>query len=228
MKFTLSVLMFITLLYVSAISQSSGGDSGSGILTGEDSRSNTEDTGLAILSKPRPGYTEEARKELVGGKVLLRVTFLATGKIGAISVIEWLPFELTEKSIAAAKKIRFRPATRNGVAINFLKIVQFNFSIIFNSSDSAIVSPVKITSRSYAVRPTGKDLRKRSGKVEVTAILTSTGEVQIVEVRSKLPEAFKEAAVTAAGNLKFEPAVHESGRKVSVYYLFEYHFPSIK
>lgn len=43
--------------------------------------------GLRIVAKPKPAYTDQARKKLEQGHVLLRVAFLANGRIGSISVI---------------------------------------------------------------------------------------------------------------------------------------------
>lgn len=60
-----------------------------------------------ILAKPRAQYTDEARQKNVQGKVILKVTFLASGQIGSISTIKGLPNGLTEKAIAAARSIKF-------------------------------------------------------------------------------------------------------------------------
>lgn len=84
---------------------------------------------IKILSKPRPGYTDEARQNNVRGTVVLRVTFLANGSIGSVSTVRGLPFGLTEKAIAAARRIRFTPPMRNGTPYTVNKVVHFNFTI---------------------------------------------------------------------------------------------------
>lgn len=86
-------------------------------------------TGLKLLSKPKPAYTDLARQYNVQGNVLLRVTFLADGKIGSISAVEKLPFGLTYNAIEAAKLMKFEPPKRNGVSYNVTKTVQFSFTI---------------------------------------------------------------------------------------------------
>lgn len=86
-------------------------------------------TDIRILSKPRPGYTDEARQNNVRGTVILRVTFLANGSIGSVSTVKGLPYGLTEKAIAAARNIRFTPPMRNGQAYTVNKVVHFNFTI---------------------------------------------------------------------------------------------------
>jgi TonB family protein len=81
------------------------------------------------LSQPKPGYTEEGRKNNVTGTVRLRVTFNANGSIGSITPISTLPYGLTEKAIAAAQSIRFEPKKVNGVAQTAVKVIQYGFTI---------------------------------------------------------------------------------------------------
>jgi TonB family protein len=85
--------------------------------------------GLRILSKPRPGYTDEARQSLIQGTIILRVTFNASGEVGKIDVVKGLPGGLTERAIAAAKKITFEPVTVNGKPITVTKQIEYAFYI---------------------------------------------------------------------------------------------------
>lgn len=85
--------------------------------------------GLKILSKPRPGYTDAARTANVQGTVILRVTFLASGQIGSVSVVKGLPNGLSEQAIAAAKRIAFEPAKTNGQGQTVTKQIEYSFSI---------------------------------------------------------------------------------------------------
>ena len=50
----------------------------------EDAKNPPKDQPLKILSKPRPGYTEEARQNNVQGTVKLETTFQSDGKIGDV------------------------------------------------------------------------------------------------------------------------------------------------
>jgi TonB family protein len=86
-------------------------------------------TGLAIVTKPRPGYTELARSTNVQGTVLLRAVFLKNGGIGEISVIKALPAGLTERAIAALKRVAFLPAIVAGKPVTVTKQVEYSFSI---------------------------------------------------------------------------------------------------
>lgn len=82
-----------------------------------------------VISKPEPQYTEAARKNQVTGSVLLSVIFLETGQITAIRAIKTLPDGLTEKAIAAARQIRFIPASRNGQPVSVYMQLEYNFNL---------------------------------------------------------------------------------------------------
>lgn len=101
------------------------------IVSEDKTSTNTDDkiTGLRIATKPRPPYTDEARKAQVQGVVRFRITFLASGGIGSISPVATLPYGLTEQASAAAAKIAFIPAKRNGIPIIVVKQVEYNFTL---------------------------------------------------------------------------------------------------
>ena len=82
-----------------------------------------------VLSKPEPQYTEDARRNLVMGTVVLRVVFSRTGEVTNIRAIHALPFGLTERAIAAARQIRFHPATRDGRPVNVIMQLEYNFNL---------------------------------------------------------------------------------------------------
>ncbi len=84
-------------------------------------------TPVKILKKPRPQFADG--QDCSQGKVVLRVKFLETGKIGEITVISGLTKAKTESAIEAARKIKFEPAMRNGVAYSVIKPVEYNFTI---------------------------------------------------------------------------------------------------
>ena len=84
---------------------------------------------IKIIAKPHPNYTVEARANFIEGDVLLRVVFLAKGKIGNITPVKELPFGLTEQAIEAARQIKFEPMIKNGQATTVVKQVQYSFTI---------------------------------------------------------------------------------------------------
>lgn len=86
------------------------------------------DTPLKILDKPRPQPFPDGQ-DCSQGKVVLRVTFLETGEIGAISVLSSLTKNKTKSAVEAAKKIKFKPAAKNGKSVSMTKPVEYVFSI---------------------------------------------------------------------------------------------------
>ena len=86
-------------------------------------------TRVRVLLKPEPQYTEEARKNLVTGTVILRVVFSRSGEVTNIRALQSLAGGLTEKAINAARLIRFVPATRNGHPVGMYMQLEYNFNL---------------------------------------------------------------------------------------------------
>ncbi len=82
-----------------------------------------------VIAKPEPQYTEDARKNQITGSVVLRVVFSRTGEVTNIRAINPLPFGLTERAIAAARLIRFRPAMKDGRPVNVYMQLEYNFNL---------------------------------------------------------------------------------------------------
>jgi hypothetical protein len=118
----------------------SGGGMGSGIGKGSGSGVGSRSvesspqlpkttSALNLLAKPRPGYTDLARFYDINGTVILRVTFLGSGKVGTVTPVTRLPFGLTEQAIAAANRITFEPKVTNGTPQSVTKQVEYSFLI---------------------------------------------------------------------------------------------------
>ncbi len=82
-----------------------------------------------VLEKPEPTYTEAARKNQITGTVTLRAVFSASGTVTNIHAVSGLPDGLTERAIAAAKSIRFVPATKDGHPVSMWMELQYNFNL---------------------------------------------------------------------------------------------------
>jgi hypothetical protein len=80
-----------------------------------------------ILSKAIAKYTPEARRKKIKGLVELSVIFTADGRIVIDKVIRDLPYGLTDQAIAAAQKILFNPATKDGQPVNVRSNLTFSF-----------------------------------------------------------------------------------------------------
>jgi TonB family protein len=89
----------------------------------------TNVTPLKILSRPRPSYTDRARRAGISGSVKLYVLFGANGKILNIIGISGLGYGLDEEAIKAARQIKFEPKTENGKPVSVVKMVIFTFTI---------------------------------------------------------------------------------------------------
>jgi TonB family protein len=82
-----------------------------------------------ILEKPRPVYTEEARRLHIEGEVQLEVLFSASGEIHILRVIRGLGHGLDENAQHAAMAIRFLPAKREGRAVDSTALVHIIFQL---------------------------------------------------------------------------------------------------
>jgi len=92
--------------------------------------------GVKILSKPMPSYTNAAREYNVSGWVQVTVTFQSDGKIGEVvyfdesSEKKYLTrYGLVKEAIRAAKKIKFKPQTKDGQPITVTKVITYTFTI---------------------------------------------------------------------------------------------------
>jgi TonB family protein len=88
-------------------------------------------TSVEITYKPNPAYTDEARNLKLEGEVLLEVEFLASGQLHVNRVVRGLGHGLDETAAAAANKMRFKPAMRNGQAMDSTAIVHVVFQLAY-------------------------------------------------------------------------------------------------
>jgi TonB family protein len=87
------------------------------------------ETKVRLISKPEPSYTDEAKQHGLVGTVVLKAIFAASGNVTNIRVVHGLPDGLTERSIAAARQIRFVPATREGRFVSMWMQLEYNFNL---------------------------------------------------------------------------------------------------
>ena len=86
---------------------------------------------VEITFKPNPVYTDEARKLRLEGEVLLEVMFSANGQLHVNRVVRGMGHGLDEAAIAAANKMRFKPALRNGQPVDSTAIVHVVFQLAY-------------------------------------------------------------------------------------------------
>ncbi|MBI4854235.1 MAG: energy transducer TonB [Acidobacteria bacterium] len=83
-----------------------------------------------ILSKQKPKYTEDARRDKIQGVVVLSVVFRKDGTIGDVKVVRGLGYGLDEEAIKAAALIKFLPGAKDGSPINVRARLEFTFTLL--------------------------------------------------------------------------------------------------
>lgn len=87
------------------------------------------DVKARLYQKPEPRYTERARQEQIVGTVVLKVVFSSSGSVNNIVTVKDLPHGLTEQAIAAARKIKFVPAMKDGKYVSMWMQLEYNFNL---------------------------------------------------------------------------------------------------
>jgi protein TonB len=105
----------------------SGGGIGSGVgpyVAGDGVSSPT------AIVQPLPPYTEDARKARVTGVVLIEAVVRKNGTADNIRVIRGLGYGLDESAVhTIATKWRFRPGTKNGLAVDVIAEIEVTFNM---------------------------------------------------------------------------------------------------
>lgn len=87
------------------------------------------DTKPRLIKRPDPVYPEKARGEQITGTVVLKCVFAAGGTVTNIRVVAGLPGGLTERSIEAARRIKFVPATKDGKNVSMWMQLEYNYNL---------------------------------------------------------------------------------------------------
>ncbi len=82
-----------------------------------------------IVYRPEPQYSEEAREGRVSGTVVLKAVLSSSGKVTGIDARKSLPRGLTEKSMEAARQLKFIPAIKDGKFVSQSIQLEYNFSV---------------------------------------------------------------------------------------------------
>lgn len=86
---------------------------------------------VEVTYKPNPVYTEEARQLRLEGEVLLEVMFGANGQLHVNRVVRGMGHGLDEAAMAAAGKMRFKPAQREGQPVDSTAVVHVVFQLAY-------------------------------------------------------------------------------------------------
>lgn len=82
-----------------------------------------------IISKPQPDYTEQARINNTTGTVRLSAVLTSSGQVTGIRPLTQLPYGLTDKAIAACRRIQFTPAMKDGRPVSQYITIDYSFNI---------------------------------------------------------------------------------------------------
>ncbi len=94
-----------------------------------DSEQERVDTRPVALNRPRPNYTEEARKNKIQGVILARALVGADGSVQKVVIVRALPAGLNEEAISAVYQMHFRAATRNGQSVASWITLEIEFNL---------------------------------------------------------------------------------------------------
>ncbi|MEO8127696.1 MAG: energy transducer TonB [Bryobacteraceae bacterium] len=86
---------------------------------------------VQILRRPRPQYTDEARRLQIEGEVVLEAVFTASGEVRVVRVVRGLGHGLDENAVAAARNIHFIPARMDGRPVDRSGTVRLTFQLAY-------------------------------------------------------------------------------------------------
>jgi TonB family protein len=96
-----------------------------------------------IRHKPDPGFTKAALANNVSGNVLLAAVLCHTGRVTDIQVLKSLPHGLTEQAVAAAVRVEFTPAEKDGRQV----ATHVKFDFLFNTYGEEVCKPGECAGR---------------------------------------------------------------------------------
>jgi Gram-negative bacterial TonB protein C-terminal len=80
-----------------------------------------------FINRVKPEYATEAEIADITATVEAMVVFRSNGEVGGIEITRWAGFGLDESSERAIRQLKFKPATRDGNAINVRAMIRYNF-----------------------------------------------------------------------------------------------------
>lgn len=81
-----------------------------------------------VLQQVRPEYPPAARRQRVGGTVILEVLVDHTGQVEDVRVLRSVRSDIDNAAVAAVRSWRYRPATKDGVRVKVRQTQPVNFT----------------------------------------------------------------------------------------------------
>jgi TonB family protein len=84
----------------------------------------------AVIFKPEPDYSEEARRAKWSGSVALSIVVDSEGRARNIRVVKNLGLGLDEEAIIAVNQWRFKPGIKDGQPVNVRATIEVSFRLL--------------------------------------------------------------------------------------------------
>ncbi len=165
-----------------------------------------------IFSIPAANFPETARKKGTDGTVLINVTLAENGQPTNIKLDQGLSDGISEAVLAAAQKIKFKPAEKDGKPVSITIQVEYKFVVAYNESEISIKKPT-ITEKPAPVYPTTQKPSELPNKIAVRVLFRADGTAKADDLKGIPSQEFNEAISDAAQKIKFQPAVHKKTKK---------------
>lgn len=85
------------------------------------------DKSVKITYKPRPVYTNEARRNMSSGVIRVAIEFRSDSTVGFVFPLWNADSDLIEPALQAAKGIKFEPAVKDGKPVTVINIAEYGF-----------------------------------------------------------------------------------------------------
>lgn len=170
------------------------------------------DTAPRITGIDDIDFPEPARKNGITGAVKAELILGEDGKSRDITITQGLPFGVTEAVTKILKTIYFEPARLAGKPMPVKLLFEFHISSLYGENDNS-VTKAKVTYKPEVPYPASYTGERVKGKVEVTVHLLANLTVRVLNATSSMPREFDRAALEAAKEIKFTPAVHKKSKE---------------
>ena len=152
------------------------------------------------------------RKKGTDGTVIISVTLSENGQPTNIKLEQGLPDGVSEAVLAAAQKIKFKPAEKDGKPVSTTTKIEYKFVIAYDESDINIKKPI-ITEKPAPVYPTTQKPSGLPNKIAVRVLFRADGTAKADDLKGIPSQEFNPAISDAAQRIKFQPAVNKKTKK---------------
>ena len=188
-----------------------------------------------VLESTPPLYTETAMRERIEGTVTLEASVDTQARVTILRVVKSLDPRLDQMAQKAVREWKFAPATRNGVPVDAVTLIDVDFklppqvqlSMRSNEGEpvrmSPGIAPPTITFRvEPEYTPEAREAKYR-GTVVVAGVVHEDGTLEVSKVVRGLEYGLTEKAVEALQQWKFKPGMR-GGKPVAVSLNIEVNF----